>query len=206
MIGLAPRIHPRLVVGVHEIARRVREVRERPLDARLHVRVQRRDDGAVAGVAHVVAQRDHPARRAVGGVVVDAPRLHDVREPPVERRAGVAVLEPREAGQDRARRLELAGDEGRAGQRDEAVASPVLVEPGQAGVDPVSALPRDQLVGGQRDPAQRLGHLRVVGPQVVVAVEQALEARVPLPFPAARRAPPLPPGGRRRPAVTGPPR
>ena len=80
LVRLAPRVHPGLVVGVHEVARRVRPVGQRAFDAGGHVRIQLAHQCTVAAVAQVVPQRDDPAWRAVGGVVVDAAGLDDVRQ------------------------------------------------------------------------------------------------------------------------------
>jgi hypothetical protein len=147
-------VHPGVGVGVGEKTLGVDFARAGAVEGEFDLRIGLAGQGEVAGVLQIFVEFADEPGGAVGGVVDDVGGAADaVGDAALGGRGGVGVLPAQEVEDDLAGVLEQAGHEQGAGEGDEGVAAPVVLEPGQAGPDALAKLLGDKEDAGELGPS-----------------------------------------------------
>ncbi|MNE28951.1 hypothetical protein D3C80_1224140 [compost metagenome] len=155
-----------------KIALIVHPIPERALDTAANGGIQLFNKCSVSGIFYIVLQLNNKARCAVGSVVIDVFRSQNVRDPPIIFRSFIPVLIFRKRQQNLPCRFKLAADQHCTGHCYKLVTPPILVEPRKSGINPLTLLPRHQLIHRQTDPVQSLSQLLIAAAQVNIILQK----------------------------------
>ncbi|MNN54768.1 hypothetical protein D3C81_1696020 [compost metagenome] len=131
-----------------KIAFGIHPVLERTFYTAAHRRVQLVNNLCIPGILNIVLQLDNKPRRPVGGVVVNILRCQDIRNSAVIFRSLIRVLVFGKRHENILSRFELPADQYRTWKSNELIASPVFIEPGQSGINPLALLSGYELIHG----------------------------------------------------------